>query len=97
MARPPASADLHPVVIDLAGLQALIDALVADRRRVIGPTVHDGAVVYDEISGTGDLPAGRGDEQAPGRYRLRPRDDGALFGYAAGSDFWKKFLFRPPR
>ena len=67
MVRPPASTDLHPVVIDLSGLQALIDALVADGRRVIGPTVHDGAVVYDEIGGIGALPAGCGDEQGPGR------------------------------
>jgi ferredoxin len=95
MVRPPASTDLHPVVIDLSGLQALIDALVADGRRVIGPTVHDGAVVYDEIGGIGDLPAGCGDEQGPGRYRLRARDDDALFGYAAGSDSWKRFLFPP--
>jgi len=95
MARPPASTDLHPVIIDRSGLQALIDALVADGRRVIGPTVHEGAIVYDEISGIGDLPAGRGDEQRPGHYRLRPRDDDALFGYAAGADSWKKFLFPP--
>ena len=35
----------------------------------------DGAIVLDRIDGIDDLPRGLGDEQAPGRYRLRRRDD----------------------
>jgi len=43
-----------------------------------------------------DLPIGWTDEQEAGTYRLRRRDDGALFGYAMGPHSWKKYLF-PPR
>lgn len=79
-----------------ADLTHLIELLRADGYRVIGPTVRDGAIVYDEIEGARDLPVGWTDEQAPGRYRLRRRDDDACFGYAVGPHSWKRFLF-PPR
>jgi len=83
----------------VAGREAL-DALFAALRsrgyRVIGPTVRDGAVVYDDIDSLHDLPEGWGDEQDGGHYRLRRRDDSALFGYAVGPTSWKRFLF-PPR
>jgi len=42
-----------------------------------------------------DLPAGWTDEQDAGVYRLRRRDDGALFGYNVGPHSWKKYLFPP--
>jgi ferredoxin len=48
------------------------------------------------LRGIADLPAGVGDEQAPGRYRLRARGDGALFGYAASPHSQKRTLL-PPR
>jgi ferredoxin len=75
---------------------ALIDALRSDGWRVVGPRVRDGAIVYDEVRSTADLPAGWTDEQAPGRYRLARREDGALFGYAVGPHSWKRELL-PPR
>jgi ferredoxin len=62
---------------------------------VIGPTVVDGAIVYDEIDSPDQLPAGVTDEQSPGKYRLKNREDAALFGYVAGPHSWKKFLFPP--
>jgi sulfhydrogenase subunit beta (sulfur reductase) len=83
-------------VMDRGGLDALIQALTDRGCRVIGPTLRDGALVLDEVRGVEDLPAGCGDEQAAGTYRLRQRDDGALFGYAAGPQSWKPYLF-PPR
>jgi sulfhydrogenase subunit beta (sulfur reductase) len=86
----------RPAVLDLDGLQALVDELRARGYRVVGPTVRDGAIVYDEIASVEDLPAGWTDEQDAGRYRLRRRDDGALFGHAVGPHSWKRFLF-PPR
>ena len=54
-------------------LGALIEALHDEGRTVIGPTVQDGAIVYDEISSAADLPIGWRDEQAPGRYRIARR------------------------
>ncbi len=89
------SAALPPQIITIEGLQALIDALRGQGRHVIAPTIADGAIVYDEVDAVADLPRGMGDEQQPGSYQLRPRDDGALFGYAVGPQSWKKFLHRP--
>ena len=39
-----------------------------------------------------DLPVGWTDEQEAGRYRLRRRNDEALFGYVVGPQSWKKYL-----
>jgi sulfhydrogenase subunit beta (sulfur reductase) len=81
--------------IDRAGLDELIAALRRRGHETIGPTVRDGAIVYDEVSSCDDLPAGWTDEQDGGSYRLRRRDDEALFGYAVGPQSWKRFLHPP--
>ena len=72
--------------------ERLIQLLANRGYRIIGPTVRDGAIVYDEIESLGDLPQGQTDEQEAGRYRLKPRDDGTLFGYPVGPQSWKKYL-----
>jgi formate hydrogenlyase subunit 6/NADH:ubiquinone oxidoreductase subunit I len=59
---------------------------------VIGPTLRDGAVIYDHIQSANDLPAGWTDEQRPGQYRLKKREDEAVFGYAVGPQSWKKYF-----
>ena len=81
--------------LDLAGLQSLFEVLKSLGYRLVGPRVHDGAIVYDELASINALPAGWTDEQEGGKYRLRKREDGALFGYAVGPHSWKKFLFPP--
>lgn len=68
--------------------------LAAQGYQVVGPRVHEGAIVYDEVSRPEDLPVGWTDEQSGGRYRLKRRNDEALFGYSVGPHSWKKFLFR---
>ncbi|MFF3688043.1 4Fe-4S dicluster domain-containing protein [Streptomyces sp. NPDC002187] len=83
-------------IIDRAGLDALIKALIAQGRTVIGPAVRDGAIVLTHIAAGGDLPYGWGTELEAGRYRLRHRDDGAAFAHSAGPQSWKNFL-HPPR
>ena len=80
-------------LIDLGGLQALIDALRSRGYTVIGPTVRSGAIVNAPISGLDDLPRGWGDEQDAAHYRLRRRDDDALFGFAAGAQSAKPVFF----
>ena len=80
-------------ILDLAGLQGLIDALSARGFGVMGPTVRDGAIVHEPIATIDDLPRGWGDEQDAAHYRLRRRDDDALFGYAAGAQSPKPVLF----
>jgi ferredoxin len=83
------------MVITAQGLDRLFDALKRRGYRVFGPTVRDQAIVYDDIASLADLPRGWTDEQDGGRYRLRRREDDALFGYAVGPHSWKKFLHPP--
>ncbi|MDX1620873.1 MAG: hypothetical protein R3320_07780, partial [Nitriliruptorales bacterium] len=80
------------VVVAPRQLGALIAGLRTRGYRVIGPTLDEGAIVYDDVEGFEDLPIGWGDEQAPGHYRLVERDDEALFGYAVGPHSWKRHL-----
>lgn len=77
------------------GLQTLLKALKSRGYRVVGPTVRDQAIVYDDIEVVADLPQGWTDEQDGGYYRMARRDDDALFGYAVGPHSWKKFLHPP--
>ena len=83
-------------VIEPGALEELIHALHDRGFRVLGPTVREGAIVYDELDSADQLPIGWTDEQSPGRYRLERRDDEARFGYAVGPHSWKQFLL-PPR
>lgn len=77
------------------GVQRLIEVLSTRGYRVIGPTVRNGAIGYDAIGGIDDFPVGWTDEQDGGHYRLRRRDDAALFGYAVGPHSWKRYLHPP--
>ena len=79
-------------ILAASDLAKLIEALVRKGYEVVGPTVRDGAIVYDQVESVEDLPAGWTDEQAPGHYRLKRRDDDALFGYVVGPQSWKKYL-----
>ncbi len=83
-------------VIDRTSLDDLLQALRRRGFTVIGPTVRDRAIIYDEVSSVDDLPAGWTDVQDGGTYRLVRRDDEALFGYVVGPRSWKHFL-HPPR
>lgn len=83
-------------VIDRAGLDRLVQVLRARGYRVIGPRVRENAVVLDELTSGAELPDGWGVETAPGYYRLRRRDDRAVFAHSAGPGSWKQFL-HPPR
>ncbi len=82
--------------LDANDLPKLFQLLHSQGFTVIGPTVRDGAIVYDEIDSPADLPRGWTDEQEKGRYRLKKHDNGAYFGYAVGPHSWKQYLY-PPR
>ncbi len=79
-------------VLEASQIGTLLEAVRRKGYEIIGPTVRDGAIVYDKLESVKDLPAGWTDEQEPGRYRLKRRDDEALFGYAVGPQSWKKYL-----
>ena len=90
------SSDTHTWALDGDGFGEILATLRASGYSLIGPTIRDGVIVYDEISGVSDLPVGWTDEQDAGRYALARRDDESYFGYVVGPQSWKKFLF-PPR
>lgn len=81
------------VLLSPSQVDVLIQILWHRGYQVIGPTIRDGAILYDQLSSAADLPKGWTDEQQGGKYRLKPRTDDALFGYTVGPHSWKKFLF----
>ncbi|HVD87763.1 MAG TPA: hypothetical protein VNB91_02560, partial [Jatrophihabitantaceae bacterium] len=85
-----------PAVLSRPELDTLVAALIADGYRVIGPTVQDNAIVLAELTSGAQLPAGWSVDSAPGQYRLRRRNDAAIFAHSAGPQSWKQFL-HPPR
>ena len=82
--------------IEKPGLQAIIDRLKELGYRVIGPTISESAIVYDEIASLEELPIGFSDDQEAGRYRLKGDNGGAYFDYVVGPHSLKNYLF-PPR
>jgi ferredoxin len=83
-------------VVLLQDFPYLLEALVRRGYQLVGPTIRRGDLVYERINKVDDLPRGWRDWQAPGSFRLQPREDQALFGYGVGQHSWKPFLF-PPR
>ncbi|MGO9321547.1 MAG: 4Fe-4S dicluster domain-containing protein [Solirubrobacteraceae bacterium] len=87
----------HPggYTVQRDALDELFAALHRRGYTVVGPTVRDRAIVYEEIGSCADLPVGWTDEQEGGHYRLRRRDDEALFGYNVGPHSWKRYQLPP--
>ncbi len=84
--------DPVPLVLEPDGLDVLVGVLRERGFRVVGPTVRDGAIVLDEIRSADALPWGTTATQDAARYRLEPRADGAVFGWAVGPHSWKSEL-----
>lgn len=76
-------------------LQFLIEELIRRGYAVVAPTIEQEAIVYGQINSIEQLPRGWTDEQKPGEYRLRRRDDDQWFGFNVGPHSWKKYLFPP--
>jgi ferredoxin len=85
----------RPRVLKREAFDLLLEALQRRGFTTIGPTVRAEAIVFDRITSSADMPAGLTDEQEGGTYRLRRRDDEALFGFNVGPNSWKNHLFPP--
>ncbi len=85
----------HAYILERSDFQHLLDALLQRGYRVIGPTLQDSAVIYDELASVADMPVGWGNTQDAGSYRLAERADQALFGYTQSPQSWKRFLHPP--
>lgn len=82
-----------PHLLSPTQINLLIQALTCRGYEVVGPTIRDGAILYDRVSSLEDFPRGWTDEQQGGKYTLKRRGDEALFGYTLGPHAWKKYLF----
>ncbi|WP_052452269.1 4Fe-4S dicluster domain-containing protein [Noviherbaspirillum autotrophicum] len=78
-----------------ARLQDLIDALRSAGYCCVGPTLKDGAIVFDTLHSAAQLPAGVQDAQEPGRYRTRATGGARQFAWANGPQALKPLLFAP--
>lgn len=76
-------------------LGALLAELQGRGYTVIGPTIRQAAIVYDQLHSVDDLPCGWTDRQDAGTYRLERRTDDRYFGYVVGPQSWKQYLFPP--
>ncbi len=83
----------NAVVIDREQFPKLFEALRTEGYTIVGPTVRENAIMFDELSSVDDLPVGKTDMQSPGSYTLEDRKDAALFGFTVGPQSPKKFLF----
>ena len=88
-------ADYPRAAVPAEALHELIPTLETRGYQVIGPALRDGAIVYEKIRRWEDLPAGWGDQQEAGRYRLQKLGGGELFGYTLAPQSWKRFLHPP--
>ena len=75
---------MSAAVLEPAGLETLVAALRARGFTVVGPVERSRAIVFDEIESAAELATGVEDVQDGGTYRLRSRDDGALFAHTVG-------------
>jgi sulfhydrogenase subunit beta (sulfur reductase) len=82
-------------VIQRDAIDEIFNLLRGQGYNIVGPTLKDSAIVYDEIKQMSDLPVGYTDEQEAGHYRVKKRKDNALFGYNVGPHSWKKYIFPP--
>ena len=82
----------QPVVLKAIRLGTLIQVLLHKGYDVIGPTVRDGAIVYDRVASPEELPAGWTEDQQPGYYRLKRTGDQAFFSHSVGPQSWKKYF-----
>ncbi|MCX6543035.1 MAG: 4Fe-4S dicluster domain-containing protein [Acidobacteria bacterium] len=83
------------VTLEPAAVQQIIDTLRAAGYRVLGPVVGNGAIAYDDLASTDQLPAGKTDRQLPGSYKLVAGESDAWFGYASSPESWKRYCFPP--
>lgn len=82
-------------VLSVADLQKLLDALSDRGYEIVGPTIRNGAVAYQRMTSTAELPIGCEESQAGGHYRLRSTATKSLFSFVPGPESLKRFLFPP--
>ena len=84
-----------PALLPHAVFDQLIHTLKQKKYRVLGPMIKEGAVMYEEISTSKDLPIGWKDHQTPGQYRLTKTSSQRFFDIVHGPESLKRQTFAP--
>jgi sulfhydrogenase subunit beta (sulfur reductase) len=93
----PAPAPGVSLVLAARDFPRLLAALSSRGYQPVGPSLRRGELILGELTAVADLPVGCTDSQEAGAFRLKPREDQALFGYGVGQQSFKQFLFPPHR
>ncbi len=83
------------VLLDLTSLDGVLTSLRRQGYTLIGSKAIGTVITYQPIESAADLPHGWDATQAPGSYRLRRREDDALFAYGPGFESLKRYLHPP--
>jgi ferredoxin len=83
------------IKIERREIEALFEVLKNNGYTLIGPILRDGAIIYDKIETSEDLPIGWTDQQDAGKYRIEKSEEDSLFNFTCGPQSWKKFLYPP--
>ena len=62
---------------------------------LLGPSLKQGAIVYQPLESVADLPAGWVDRQGPGQYRLEQQQHQRCFDWVGTAQGIKPWLFTP--
>lgn len=84
-----------PLFLPHDHFQSLLDILHEAGYACHGPQVRDGAIMYDLLTHSEQLPWGMRAHQAPGQYRIEPLDKHLAFSWANGPQAIKPILFKP--
>ncbi len=80
-------------VLDMGGLDRIVQALRRQGRTVIGPVVSDGVITHAEIESASALPRGWTEEQQGGSYRLEPTGTDEVFAFSSPSSSSKRYVY----
>ena len=86
---------LTPHIFPREHFAQLFERLREKGYRVIGPTVQQHAVQWEEISSPEELPVGWRDHQGPGHYQLEADDRQRYFNVVHGPQSLKPLTFAP--
>jgi len=82
-------------VLEKKDFESLLNALHLEGYSVIGPQISDGAIVYQTLDNSTQLPIGFTDRQQPGSYTLNKSQHNHWFAWANGPQALKPLLFKP--
>lgn len=80
-------------ILENSQLDTLIEVLKSKNYTVIGPTIKNEVIIYDEITSSKELPIGITDVQSPNTYRIKKNELPTFFNFVVGPQSWKKFLY----